>query len=115
MIRLKNFTQGDTPLFQVPITVSGQVQNLNGYEALFTITPDINPTSDDDAVVSINYTFGATGNTASFQTTQTQTAAMKANTPYYWSVKLKDPSGVYFVTIASGTVQANQSYTIRTS
>ena len=109
-----NFTQGDTPLIVVPITVAGLVQDLTGWVAYFTMTSDPNPTSDSDAAITLQVTLTSTA-IAYFQTTETQTSALNAGSLYFWDVKLKDPTGTFFTTITSGTAQINQSYTKRTT
>jgi hypothetical protein len=100
----------------VPITVNGVVQDLTGWEAMFTVTSDPSPTSttDADAAIKLSCTLDSTA-IATFQVTEAHGAALVPTTPYYWDIRLKDPTGTYFGTITSGTATTNQSYTRRTS
>lgn len=113
---LTPFTQGDTPLFQFPVTVGGLAENFDGFEGLFTITSQQNPTTDSGAQVSLDDTLTSDTNVFSFQTilSQTQASSMSADT-YNWSFRVKDPTATYYTTVAYGTVEVLQAYTTRSS
>lgn len=109
-----NFTQGDTPLLNFPITVNSDVVDLTGYTAFFTLTSQTSPQSDATAEIEGTDALDSTA-IAAFQLTETQTAPLQPNIIYNWDVKLKDPSGDYFATIVAGVATVKQSYTRRTS
>lgn len=106
LVTVDPFVRGDTPLFNFPITMNGEMFDLTGWSAYFTLTANANPSSNSDAVIALApMVIDVGAGTASYQTTNAITSTLVPATKYYFDVQVnKNPTDTNNFTVVRGTV-----------